>query len=691
MALSRSRANKAGEDRSALASARTRRVYYGANVFLMTALAVAIVVVLNWVATAQSRRIDVASAGIYGLSDRTKKIVNDFPGKEIMLTSIYTSNERDKARDKYLPRVRDLFDELESASRKVKVRHLAGDDEKRELIERVQGKFAGKSKDYREAVDLAREKWQALEPWLTQTAQQFNQMAANKAWLADFFTFAKISAELTRDIEDLQQARKEVDEAVGGFGLPRYEQAKRKIEEANNRIKGHLDDAQKWFADLVKTQGVLSDPKGAFAVETERKLAEMKTLAAGLREIAGDPSDETVPDDPAPVLQAFSRQAGKLNAWLTQEISRVDEFADKNKAISSHRLWTVQVDPIMQMELLGILGLTQQNLMQWDQQIRQILLSNQPKDVLQSAVRRLRKVAGDTRQNLAAWEQSIRGFLGAWQKIDETSSGILEKARKEELFATPLKDLGEVESKLKGLPELKLEDVASKFEQDNIVVVETQDQVQVVDFDSVWPRADTSPMMAIDEDTERRVFNGDAAIGAAILSLAHKEPFATVVLVSFEPTPAMPQGPRSLAPIPVSELSKLRERLERANFKVKEWNLASDDKAPDPEPNTQAIYVFLPPAEPPQPNPFQRMPQEQKQFGEAELAKVREVLAKENARARPSWPRCGRSSPRRTPEGCSSRASCGRGGRCSVRRPPRTGMTSTWKATGGSMSSSTSG
>ena len=185
-----------------------------------------------------------------------------------------------------------------------------------------------------------------------------------------------------------------------------------------------------------------------------------------------------------------------------------------------------------------------------------------------------------------------------------------------------------------------MESTVSKFDQDNIIVVETEDQVQVVDFDSVWPRSDPFGMTTPEDDkTERRVFNGDAAVSAAVLALSHKEPFATIVFTSFEPgpdpsSPMMPQQQRNrTGRIPVSELDKLKERLEQANFKVKNWNLATEEKAPDPEPNTQNIYIFLPPAPPAQQSPWQRMPQQEKEFGEAELAKVRQVLEKENARA----------------------------------------------------------
>ncbi len=628
-----------GGDHSSLAAARGRRLVIGANVVVVTLIAAALVGAVNWISHKQHWRKDVASTGQYGLSDRTKKIINDCPVKEISLTAVYTSTDKEKDRDKYLPRIRDLFDEMESFSGKVKVTYLTDDDQKRELVARIHKKFSGKGKDYQELIDLAKAKWADLGAWIQQTTQQFDQLAAGKAWLAGFYTFAKMSGELARDAEDLQQTQREVDEAVTGIGLPRYEQAKQKIEQFNTKVKGHLDEAQKWLADLEKTAAVLRDPKGDFATKTAAQLGQMKTLVAELRKAIGDPKDESIPDDPTPALKDFSRAAGKLSQWLAQEATRVDEFADAHKAIAGHRLWVVQINQLMQMEVTEILAMNRNNLAQVDAQVRQVLTMDQPKDVLQNAVRQLRRMVANLDRDLGTWDQQIRHFLADWQKIDEVSLALLQQAKENKWAAAQLEGVKAIEDKIKALPELKLEDTATKFEQDNIVTVETEDQVQVVDFDQMWPKSDPfGPSPASENaDIERRIFNGDAAISAAVLALGHKEPFATVIITSFEPSGQpnpMQQQPPQPRPgrIPSAELTKLRERLEQANFKVKNWNLATEEKAPEPEKGTKPIYVFLPPAEAPQQNPFQRMPQDQKTFGEPELKKVREVLGQENAR-----------------------------------------------------------
>jgi hypothetical protein len=78
--------------------------------------------------------------------------------------------------------------------------------------------------------------------------------------------------------------------------------------------------------------------------------------------------------------------------------------------------------------------------------------------------------------------------------------------------------------------------------------------------------------------------------------------------------------------LPLNEMTVLKEKLEQANFKVVEWNLAKADEEPEIEEGTEAIYLMLPPATPPPQNPMMQMPPV-KPFGEEEMAKVKKILA----------------------------------------------------------------
>lgn len=628
---------RVGSDASALTAARGRRFYYGVNVAVMVALTACLVIVINWIASVQYKRYDVANSGLYGLSDRTKKIVAELPVKDITLTSIYTSNEKGKDRDTYLPRVRDLFDELEAQGKGIKTQNLADDEAKRKLIESVQGKYSGQGSQHKEAIELARTKWGELSEKLHADSEQFKKLTGKGSWLGGFSPFATTLRDIKTDLEEIQQAQQEVDNLVGStMALPRYDEAGKKIKEANEKVKGHLEGAKKWLAELDNATAGLRDSKSDFAQKTLAGLEKINKESDELKKIIGNPDDTSVPEDPKPVLQAYTKQVGRLTAALSEETNRVKEFVDKNPAIRGYYLWTVQVNPLVRIELLQILAMSRQTLMQVDQQIRMVLSGDQPKDVLQNAIRQLRELSGEVTQNLSAWDETIRKLLAEFGKIDDASRAVLEQAKNGKLFEAELAAIQEVEAKFSSLPEMKTEDIATKFEQDNLVVIETPDQVKVIDFDTMWPKAEAMPGASMNEDdADRRVFNGDAAVAAALLTLGHKNPFATVILTAFEQQP--PEGqqrmmPPRTGPIPLAQLSKLRERLEQANFKVKDWNLTTGEPAPAPEPDTKAIYVFLTPPGATPNNPFEQPNPNEKKFGEAEIEQVRKVLTQENAR-----------------------------------------------------------
>src|SRR5690606_26229320 len=154
-----------------------------------------------------------------------------------------------------------------------------------------------------------------------------------------------------------------------------------------------------------------------------------------------------------------------------------------------------------------------------------------------------------------------------------------------------------------------------RLQQENIVVVENDKDVRIVTFDEMWPLADqrAHEFMTGDEERQpRRIFAGDAAITNAVLSMTVEKPFATVIFVAFEPqqNPQMRQFQRNIPPqIPLEQLTILKEKLEQANFKVKDWNLGAEDSSrPEPEEGTEAVYVILPPA-PRQPPNFMMQPQ----------------------------------------------------------------------------------
>ena len=89
-------AEKTMSKASAMTS-RSRRVYFGTNVAAMILAALLLLVFVNWIGQRRNFRRDLAGMGRYGLSDRTKKIIDGGP-ETIRLAAIYASQEPEKRR-----------------------------------------------------------------------------------------------------------------------------------------------------------------------------------------------------------------------------------------------------------------------------------------------------------------------------------------------------------------------------------------------------------------------------------------------------------------------------------------------------------------------------------------------------------------------------------------------------------------
>lgn len=618
-------------------SSASRRFFFGTNVVIVILLMLVIVVGVNVVGHAKNWRRDVTGGfGGTQISQRGKGILEK-AGADLRITSVYTSDEPEMDRKKYFGKVQDLAQEIRQVNKSIKVEHLYSGNERADLRKRVQGKFGGATEKYDEVITLAEALWTDLESTLAPARAQLEQILRSDSWLGGYPTMANIATIIRKDVENVEQTRKEVDDLVKGEGLPQYQEANNKIKTFNEELKKHLEDTQKWMGETRKMAVALSDPKNDFAAKTKAKLAEMKGLVDELRKVAGDPKDQNVPEDPKPVLTEYAKAANKLSIWLFEESARVEEFIKANPMVASHPRWVTraQIGPFpTEIRLNTLLSQTSQDLSQVSQQLRQYLKQDVPRDQLQNLVRQLRDVSPQVATQLNDWSTGVTALFAETSKIDPNGKEmtLLTQAAEGTLFKAVLDKLNTITQKIGELPALKLDEVARRLQQDNIVVIETDKDVRVVTFDELWPVADPQAAqfsMGRDEDAQRRVFAGDGPITNAILNMQVSKPFATVVLVAWEPqvNPQMRQFMRApQSPMPMETISKLRETLEAANFKVKEWNLAADQPVkPEIEEGTQPVYVCMPPAGRSQPN-FMMPQQNEKQFGEAQIAEIKEAL-----------------------------------------------------------------
>ncbi len=617
-------------------SSAGRRFFFGTNVLLAIIFLAVIVGGVGWLIYEKlDYRTTLTGVGRHTLSDRTKKVVQqiakDDPDREIRITTVYTTEEPGFERSEFLPPLRDYTNELDKFSPAVEVEHIHRDNEqKAELVERIQGKFGSASSDYETVITQAENLWDPLKTTLQGITGQITALQEADGWVAQFSPLGKIYTDFVGDLTAIEETAEEVNDLVRGETLPRYGEAKTSLTTLNDNLIQHFESAQESFQEWNDLMEVLGNADSAFVQETMSNAQELAALAEELQQIVGDPEDETVPDDPAAVLKEFAASAQQLVEALQAEENRVNAFVEKNPSIDQHPMWGVQVTQaifVQRAPLPFLLSSTAEQLATSRQEIRQMLVSNQPEDILKNNIRKQRQVAQVPMRRIGMWAQQVANVFTEGAEVDEASRQFIGAATEGDLISGTLDQLKELRTALSDLPEIEIDDIGEKLKNENFVVIESGDKVQVLEFDNVWPISTQAPGM--DPDEVHRVFDGDTAISGALIGMTSEETVATVVFAHFEPQSQNPMmRSQSQPPLPIAIFTKLRERLESANFEVKDWNLAAEGEASEPpaiEEGRQAVYVFFPPAISQQ-NPFQRQQQPPRTFGPQDMAKVKQVL-----------------------------------------------------------------
>ncbi|MFQ5430353.1 MAG: hypothetical protein ACE5E1_08600, partial [Phycisphaerae bacterium] len=284
---------------------------------------------------------------------------------------------------------------------------------------------------------------------------------------------------------------------------------------------------------------------------------------------------------------------------------------------------------LTQIEVAGVLQDAGRGLRQTRLGLLGVLDRGDP-DQLRQALRETRRNAGVLMQNATVIEQVLTGLADSLSNIDPQSKQLLDAAKGGAWLKDQIAAIEELEKELNDLPELKSGSVADEVKQDNTVFVEVGDRFRVVPFASVWPVRESIPGARSADETVGRTFNGDSSVSSAILALSADKPFASVVLVSFEPpaprqqNPFMPKPPQSV--IPSRGLSEVRRRLQSANFKVVDWNLATQKEKPPAEEGLDELFVILPPAPPSPPNPFGGGTPPDQLFNDQHRRRIRDLL-----------------------------------------------------------------
>jgi len=600
-----------------------------ANVVVAVLLATALLVGANWFGSLKSYRRDVTSLGGYGLSDRTRGILAGTQ-HPVDISILYMPDPENENQQRYITRLQDYCDELERASSKVKVTFVNTDSQRERLVTEISSAFGGEATKHREALDTFNRVKEETQADLEQRLQAAEALVSGDTWIADFPLFASIIATLKSDLESLKKAADEIRELTPAGGIPKYADATRKAKTALDEIKGHLETVARRLSELATLSDETTRPDSRNMAMLREVAAESESLVASLRQTIGS-EDGPQPGDTARALKAFADRGNEVGAQLERLVRRVDEFARRFPMIRQHPNWATQAQlgPLLtRVEVADVLQQIGQTLSKTRLMILGAIDSKDPEQ--------LRQALASVRRNMLVLEKNaeicatlLKEMTNRLANLDAGSKTLLESARNGTMYADRIAAIAALSKQIDELPELKLGSIADQLKEDNAIVVQTGGKIRVVGFNEVFPVRESVGGAARSEEAVR-TFNGDGAISSAILALSQEKAFATVMLVSFEPPPPPQRSQFSPPPqqswVPSGQLSTLRSRLEGANFKVIDWNMATTKDEPPGEADLPKIYVLLPPPPPALPNPFSPQPSPDQQFGEAQRQKIRALL-----------------------------------------------------------------
>lgn len=614
-----------------------RRFQIGANVAIAIAGAIVLTVLVNWFASIKQVRKDLSTFARYGLSPRTREILNEAKG-EVRLSMLYSPDDASKDPTRYIDRLGDYLEELRLAAPNIRVDMIRTHTSRAELVKRVAETFGGETEKHAAAIKNFRGFVNEMKQGIAKQLETGGAIQSQrKAWLNAFPSYADVLSMLRDEQEKLDKAMEQVETFVSGSGVPKYDAATERVKTDLNTFKTQLVQVQRRLDEIARLADSVAKPDSEALKPLQQIAATLPPMVSALRQIIGDRS-APMPEDPKATLKQFADEGEKTDKEIQKAVRAVEAIARQHKAIAEHANWSIQAPlfggMMMQLPLTRVLSEVGKNFGDLRLQILGII-DRGDKAGMERAIKQLRGFTAQLEESVKSAGESLGELANDIVNLDPASKVVLDEARNNGFMKPQVEALEKLTKELAGLPELKIGTIADDIKEDNVVVVEAGKKVRVIKFDEVWPIRQVINDPSIQGEEQQRVFNGDTAISAAILGLTRDKPFATIVLAKFEPKVDQRQQMFVRPPppaIPVEQLSILRKRLEDSNFKVVEWDLTGTDAPPAPAEGTESIYVFLPPAPPSPPNPFGGAPPG-KPFGPEELKRVEDALAKPNAKA----------------------------------------------------------
>lgn len=171
-----------------------------------------------------------------------------------------------------------------------------------------------------------------------------------------------------------------------------------------------------------------------------------------------------------------------------------------------------------------------------------------------------------------------------------------------------LTDIDAFVKKAEGLKPVELEELSaqlSRWSSAPPILVETDTQAAVVQFQDVWPfRSDRDGPPPPDGD--ERQFAGEQALSSAILKLTQKDKTAVIFTRFGGPSPIVPdfsQANPMMRQMPEAPYGTLNDLLGKENFITQDWDVQTTKEPPKVPDAKRTVYVVFPPIPPQQTDP----------------------------------------------------------------------------------------
>ena len=587
-----------------LASATRSRLRYGSVVTISVGAALALTVAVNMIAQTDYYRDSMESLGIYGLSDRTGKVLDGLE-QDVTLTCVYTSKDKKKLGAEYAPRVIELLEEMGERSDKVKVAVVTNDTEKDALVQRLRKKIGGQASQHTALLTTCLTEGEKLLAALEAETARWVPLQG-ESYLATWAVPTETRDILAQSREELARVLQETQRTFEGTGLPDYPAMVSGLTNVLKPVHDALESQEKRVRAIGELLASLSDKTRLQAALSS--LDHSIQAAEDMAKTLGAPGTP-LPDDPAAAVKTFVVGVRKAAAQIRSTARMLEAIGGEEHAelVRGSRTFRPEMPTEMGMRRIDLISLLDQSLGGMLEELAadaESIAKVTKADFLKQTIGRLRTEVAQMVQVVSQICKAARGGVEKLTAADAPSQDVLKQATEGKLFAALLPTLRSLIDEAEKLPELKNTELTTDITGDNIVIVETESKAEVIGFDEVWaPRSGARRPGGPEDEGEKRDFSGNSAIGSRILRLTHAKLSARVLLTHYEPqVPPQMQRMMPPAPIPPRALSSLRTALEQANFEVTEWNLTEDK--PVGEKDLPQVLIVLPPPPPPGPSPF---------------------------------------------------------------------------------------